>query len=135
MIQVHRPVGETSRAVFDLIAMTENPIATDSETSTATMNIWGLAVLCTFVWLLWLVGSVLQLHADQLEGKASEDAGVSIMPTIPVLPIGAVLLALVIDQFAAPWGVRVMAVLHGLIALAFLFGIVNVIRRIRSTKK
>ncbi len=99
------------------------------------MNIWGLAVLCTFVWLLWLFGSVLQLHADQLEGKAPEDAGVSIMPIIPGFPIAAVLLAILIDQFAKPWGVRVMAALHGLIAFAFLFGIVNVIRRIRSTKK
>ena len=101
----------------------------------ADMGIWLLATVCTLVWFLWVLGSGLSLHADQLENKRPEDAGVSIAPIIPCFPIAAVLFAMLIDLVIAPWGTRVIATLHGLIAVAFLVGIVNVIRRIRSHQK
>jgi hypothetical protein len=99
------------------------------------MSVLVLSILCTVAWSLWAVAGAAALRADKLEQKRPPDAGFSVVPVIPLFPIVAVVLAVFIDEHAAPWGTRTVGGIHALLALTFLACIARELRRIRSASR
>jgi hypothetical protein len=98
------------------------------------MNFWILLAFVSITWLVWLIGCVMALKADQLRRKRPPDAGVSIVPVIPLFPLLAVEIATLIDKLVPPWGTRIIAGLHSLLLIVYLVGIAYEARRIRSLR-
>jgi hypothetical protein len=93
---------------------------------------WTLAIIITIAWLLWIVASLLSLEADKRQMKRLPDAGVSILPVIPVFPMLLFGIAWVIDRYALPWGTRIIGGVHLLLIAIYTIGIIQEVLRIRS---
>lgn len=99
------------------------------------MSTWSWVILVTTAWLLWVVAAAFELEAAKRRGERPADAGVSVLPVIPLFPLALLCVAWVLNRFVSPWGTRIVGALHVLMIAACLMGIVIYARRIRSRER
>ena len=93
---------------------------------------WTLVAIVVVAWLLWAAVGLFSLEADKIQKKRPPDAGFSILPVVPLFPLLFIGLAWLIDEYAWPWGTRIIGGLHVLLIVIYLVGIVYEMRRTRS---
>lgn len=95
-----------------------------------TIPNWLLPLLLFAVWSLWALAAIAELRAKELrEGVAKElRGGVSVVPVLPLFPLGFWGAAALVDVWAGPWGTVVIGALHLLLALAMVFTLVRDLR-------
>lgn len=91
------------------------------------MRPWALPFFVLAVWVLWVLAAA--------AGRAAKDArrglpeaqwgGVSLVPVIPVLPLGAWGLAWLIDHAANPWGSVFVGAAHAAFAVVLAVSLVR----------
>ncbi|MCA9005941.1 MAG: hypothetical protein KDA70_11785 [Planctomycetaceae bacterium] len=81
------------------------------------MSPWILPVLIFATWSAACIASASQKAVDDAKQKVPEDqrGGVSILPTIPIVPLFFWGLAWAIDLVAAPWGTYCIGGFHSII--------------------
>jgi hypothetical protein len=90
------------------------------------------ALVCV-AWILWILASLLQHANAKLEGRLAADAGLSLAPIIPLVPVGLIGVATVVDYFVEPWGSWFIGGLHGLLAVASVVAIVRAAVRLQGS--
>ncbi len=88
---------------------------------------WALLIEVWIVWLLWCVGAVngKALFNARKRVPLEKRGGVSLLPLIPMFPMGFWVFAICADVFVEPWASVAIAVFHAVLGLAFAVGIVR----------
>ena len=93
-----------------------------------------LLVYLLAVWALWFVSCVAEASLSDVRRGVPEGErhGVSLFPVIPVFPLVAWAIALLVDRFYAPWGTVSVASIH--LVLVVVWG-VSLFRDMRELKR
>ena len=97
---------------------------------------WLLLIFLTMVWFLLTIASEFQYAAqDEAAGVPEEKRrGVSMVPGIPLGPLLFLAIAKVADIWVWPWGTRIVALLHGVLAVVLLVSIARDWYRLREPR-
>ena len=97
---------------------------------------WILLILVILTWCLWAVAAAAERAASEVARRVPESqrGGVSIVPAIPLFPLGAFGVAMAVDAFFAPWGTRFVGGLHGTLAMLFVLSIARDAVRLRRSQ-
>lgn len=98
------------------------------------MSSWLLALFILVVWCLWAVVAVAEREAEDARRGIPEGqrGGVSLLPVIPVFPIGLWCIAWLIDRVVSPWGTWIVGSAHGVLAVCLTVSLVRALRCLRS---
>lgn len=88
---------------------------------------WALLIEVWIVWLLWCVGAINGKALFNARNRVPLDkrGGVSLLPVIPMLPMGFWAFAICADVFVEPWASVVIAAFHAVLGLIFVSAIVR----------
>ena len=89
------------------------------------------------VWCLWAIAALTQKEVVDRRQSSPEGhrGGVSILPVIPLFPLAAWAIALLLDLFVAPWGTWIIGVAHAALAVLFIVSIARNWWRLRSLNR
>jgi hypothetical protein len=79
-----------------------------------------LLLLTTFGWALLIYATLLWQGVELHRRGLPLVGGTSIAPTLPFFPLASCGIAYVIDRFDAPWGIRIVGILHIVLSLVCL---------------
>ena len=98
------------------------------------MSTWILLTFLLAVWALWFVSCVAEASlSDIRRGVPKEQRhGVSLFPVIPLFPLVAWGVGLLVDRFVSPWGTYLIAAFH--LVLGVVWG-VSLFRNSRALKE
>src|SRR5262245_28713032 len=100
----------------------------------SSMSSWLLLVFLFLIWILWAVAASAQksLQDAQRGLPKGQRGNMSVFPVIPVFPLAFWGIAVLVDQFAAPWGTRTIGVLHSLFFIVLVASICRDWWRLRN---
>jgi hypothetical protein len=106
------------------------------QTEIRIMPSWLLLLLLFVAWCLVLLAAAAGRAADDSEQGVSDSArgGVSIFPGIPLCPLAAWGVALLLDQYVSPWGTTVVGGSHVLLAVGCVISIIRNVNRARNSE-
>lgn len=98
---------------------------------------WALLIEVWIVWLLWCVGAIngKALFNARNRVPLEKQGGVSLLPLIPVFPMGFWAFAICADVFVQPWASVSIAAFHAVLGLIFIFCIVRDRLRLRALNR
>jgi hypothetical protein len=99
------------------------------------LSIWTLIILIALAWLSYPFAGAASVSADVLDGKRPKGAGFTFLPELIVFPAAFFGMAALIDDFAMPWGRRIVGGLCVVMFAMHVFLFLHSLLRIRSAKK
>ena len=98
------------------------------------MTTWLLLAFLLAVWALWFVSCVAEAGLSDIRRgvPAEQRHGVSLFPVIPLFPLVAWGVALLVDRFVSPWGTYSIVGFH--LALGIVWS-VSLFRNSRALKE
>jgi len=98
------------------------------------MSTWILLAFFLAVWALWFIACVAEADLSDARRGVPEELrhGVSLFPGIPLFPMAAWGIAILIDRFVDPWGTYTIGGIH--LVLGIVWG-VSLYRNIRELRK
>ena len=93
---------------------------------------WTLLAIVTVAWLLWGIVCLVALEADKRQHKRPPNAGFSILPVVPLVPLLFLELAHLLNAAGHSFGIWIVGGFHLFLIIIYSVRIAFEARRMRS---
>ena len=106
-------------------------------TGETNISHWALLLWLFVVWCLWAIAATLQVGLTNISDPLpnGQRRGMSVLPVIPLYPIGLWGIGFLVDSVCSPWGTVGIACIHLLFAVVLVISIVRDWFRLARAKK